>query len=141
MSYLEHSLNMSHFPASETFDSFFDAEIELCSVTGHNKHKDSKEEVVEELIEYTANPGKGFQKLGRWSSYILQGQGNSKHRTRVISAHCVLKNAQEGWGRVYQQHLRLITANNWATTPCNLFCDDLIRQIKIWKSQGEIDCY
>ena len=36
-SYIEHGLNMGRFKASETFDSFFDAEILLRSVTGHNQ--------------------------------------------------------------------------------------------------------
>ena len=39
MSYLEHGLNMVEFKASENFDSFFDTEINLRSITGHNSNE------------------------------------------------------------------------------------------------------
>ncbi len=39
VSYQEHGLNMSYFPASQTFDTFFEAEVQLRSVTGHTVHE------------------------------------------------------------------------------------------------------
>ena len=36
MTFAEHGLNMGQFPPSQTFDSFFQTEIELRSTTGHN---------------------------------------------------------------------------------------------------------
>ena len=35
--YQEHGLNMAHFKPSETFDTFFEAEVKLGTVTGFNK--------------------------------------------------------------------------------------------------------
>ena len=37
VSYQEHGLNMGYFKSSETFDTFFEAEVKLGSVTGYNK--------------------------------------------------------------------------------------------------------
>ena len=36
---LEPGINWAQFKSSETLASFFDAEVELQSVTGHNKHE------------------------------------------------------------------------------------------------------
>ena len=36
MTHAEHSLNMAQLPPSQTFDSFFDTEIDLRSTMGHN---------------------------------------------------------------------------------------------------------
>ena len=37
VSYQEHGLNMAHFKSSETFDTFFEAEVKLGSVTGSTR--------------------------------------------------------------------------------------------------------
>ena len=39
LTFTEHGLNMGQFPPSQTFDSFFQTEIELRSTTGHNSFK------------------------------------------------------------------------------------------------------
>ena len=142
-SYVEHGLNMAHFKASQTFDSFFEAEVELRSVTGHNKNEDPGTPhqqggtgllATNEIIEYWKGSGTDPRNLGRWS-WIRLGAG--PHTTRVVSVYGVGKRKTEGWGRVYHQHLRHIQINNLDCSPYELFCRDLFQQLRQWTEQGE----
>ena len=112
MTVVEHGLNMGRLPPSKTFDSFFDAEIELRSTTSHNTFENPESNhqqggtgimAIGELLQYYRVPSNDFRNLGRWSSCIIEG--SPQHRTRVVSAYCVGKSTAKGHGRVYQQHL------------------------------------
>jgi len=146
ISFAEHGLNMGRFPPSQTFNSFFQAETELRSVTGHNSTENPETQHqqggtgimgVGELLEYYKKPANDFRKLGRWTSVIIEG--SPQHRTRVVSAYCVGKTKPEGHGRVYQQHLRYLQHKGWdqTKTPYQLFCDDLLWQLQVWVGQGD----
>jgi len=148
LSYQEHGLNMGFFPSSQTFDSFFEAEVKLRSITGHNTHEnpDTPHQqggtgllAVNEISEYIKKAGcTDWRGLGRWSSYVLSSSPD--HRTRVISAYCVGKHKTEGPGRVYQQHLRHIMSNDdipLDMSPYDLFCEDLVKQLQVWNDQGD----
>ena len=61
MTFAEHGLNMGQCPPSQTFDSFFQTEIELRSTTGHNsfenpesRHQQGETGImaVGEMLEY-----------------------------------------------------------------------------------------
>ena len=80
VSYQEHGLNMAHFKSSETFDTFFEAEVKLGSVTGFNKTDQVDTAhiqggtgllTVNEILQYCRNSGTDFRNLGRWSWYLL----------------------------------------------------------------------
>ena len=144
MTHAEHGLNMARLPPSKTFDSFFDAEIDLRSTTSHNSFENPESThqqggtgimAIGELIQYYRHPSNDFRNLGRWSSCIIEG--NPQHRTRVVSAYCVGKNKPRGPGRVYQQHLRYIQHKGLDVTPYDMFCQDLLWQLKMWKQQGD----
>ena len=103
MTYAEHGLNMARLPPSQTFDSFFDAEIDLRSTTGHNSFENPESTnqqggtgimAIGELIQYYRHPSNDFRKLGRWSLCIIEG--NPQHRTRVVSAYCVGRSKAKG---------------------------------------------
>ena len=91
MSYLEHGLNMAEFKASEIFDSLFDAEIDLRSVTGHNsnesltsQHQQGRSGIlaINKVLEYYINGGTDCRDSGRWTSINLNG--SAEHCTRMI---------------------------------------------------------
>ena len=65
MTYAEHELNMARLPPSKTFNSFFNAEIDLRSTTGHNSFENPESThqqggtgimAVGELIQYYGSP-------------------------------------------------------------------------------------
>ncbi len=137
---------MGRFPPSQTFDSFFQAEMEMRSSIGHNSFENPETQhqqggtgimAMGEILEYYKTPKDDFRKLGRWTSAIIQG--SPQHRTQVVSAYCVGKTKPEGYGRIYRQHLRYIQHKGWEdiTTPYQLFCDNLIWQLKVWVGQGD----
>ena len=138
---------MAHFKSSETFDTFFEAEVKLSSVTGFNKTEQVDTAhiqgatgllAVNEILQYCRNSGTDFRNLGRWSWYLLYS--TPEFWTRVISAYSVGQRVTEGEGRVYQQHLREIMRNEsipLETTPYELFCNDLIQQLQTWVAQGD----
>ena len=73
VSYQEHGLNMSHFPALQTFYTFFEAELQLRSVTGHNVHEnpDSPHQqggtgllALNEILEYLKEGSTDWRGLG-----------------------------------------------------------------------------
>ena len=96
ISYQEHGLNMAHFKAPETLDTFFEAEVKLGSVTGFNKTEQIDSAhiqggtgllTVNEILPYCKTSGTDFRNLGRWSWYLLYS--TPKFRTRVVSIYCV----------------------------------------------------
>ena len=146
MTYTEHGLNMARFKPSETFCSFFDSEIELRSVTGHNsfenpisQHQQGGTGVLatNEILPYFRSGGTDFRNLGRWTSIVLEG--GSHFRTRIVNAYCLGKSRSKRTGRLYQQHLRYLQHHGMdeLTNPYDLFCDDLIRQLQTWRRQGD----
>ena len=142
---LEPGINWAKFKPSETLASFFDAEVELRSVTGHNKHENppTKHQMggtgiiaVNEINEYCKKSGTDFRGLGRWSWFVLEG--SPEHRTRVLSVYHVGKAKPQGPKRYYQQHLRYIQNKGLHTNPYDMFCDDLLRQLRVWKKEGDM---
>jgi len=140
----EPGMNWGQLKSSETYASFFDAEIELRSVAGHNKHENPPTDHqqggtgimgVGEMLEYWRTPSTDWRGLGRWTSVCLEG--SPIHRSRIVSAYCPGKSRAKGWGRIYQQHLRYIQQHGLDTNPYALFCDDLVNQLKRWTSQGD----
>ena len=131
--FIKPGMNWGQLKSSETYASFFEAEIELKSVAGHNKHENPPTEHqhggtgimgVGKMLEYWRNPGTDWRGLGRWTSVCLKG--SSVHRTYIVSAYCLGKSRAKGWGRLYQQHLRYIQEHGLETNPYALFCDNLI---------------
>ena len=142
-SYVEHGLNMARLKPSETFASFFEAEVELRSVTGHNKNENPESTHQQggtgllannEICQYMLGSGTDHRNLGRWSWMTL---GSPKHRTRVLSIYCVGKGVTKGLGRVCQQHLRHIQTHSLNTSPYQLFKQDLRLQLTEWVNQGD----
>ena len=104
-SYVEHGLNMAQLKPSKTFDSFFEAEVEMRLVTGHNRNEDPKSAhqqgdtgllATNEICQYLVGRGTDFRGLGRWSWMTL---GSSIHQTRVLSVYCVGKRIADGLGQ------------------------------------------
>ena len=113
------------------------------SVTGQNQNENAPTKyqpggtallAVNEISEYCKKLGTDFRKLGRWSWFTLQG--STVHRTRIESAYHVGKAKPPGLQSYYHQQRRHIQLHDLRTTPYDFFCSDLIRQLKIWMSQG-----
>ena len=147
VSYIEHGPNMGFYKPSETFDTFFDAEVDLRSVTGHNSNENPNTNhvqggtgllAVNEILEYCKKSGTDFRNLGRWSWFTLFS--TPEHVTRVVSLYCLGIRKPDGFGRVYQQACREIMRNDSIpldSEPYQLFCDDLLQQLKTWVAQGD----
>ena len=112
---MELGINWERFKTLETLASFFGAEVELWLITACNRNGNPLTRhqpggmgllVINELIEYCKNPCTNFQKLGKWSSYVLDLEGPPQHRMRVLSVYHVGQVTQKGDTRYYQQHLK-----------------------------------
>ena len=128
LSILESCVNQAHFLSSETLDSWFDAEVNLCSVVGFDRHKDTEVAyqsggtglvTINEISEYYNLSSNDFRGLKRWSWYTLEG--SPSHRTRVILVYTVGKSKHNGLKTVYQQHLCYIQQFGIDTNPYNIF--------------------
>ena len=89
---------MACFKSFKTFDSFFDAKIKLCSVTGNNNFENPMSNhqqggagvlATNEVLSYYQNEGINPHKLSKWTSIILEG--SATHWTRVVTAYCMRK--------------------------------------------------
>ena len=62
----------------------------------------SKEIAFNSILPYIRSSGKDTRGLGRWCWYMLQG--DSTHRTHIVSAYGVSKAKLPGLKTIYQQH-------------------------------------
>ena len=71
----EVGINHGNRPRSQTFDSLFEAEVELRSVAAHNSHENTGSDhqtggtailVTNTLLPYLKETGSDFRGLGRW---------------------------------------------------------------------------
>ena len=131
-------------PDSETMASYFDTEVDLRLVSSSNTAERSESNHLPEgtatvatntLCGYIKCTGKDYRNLGRWSWMQLQGEVG--HRTRIVQAYAVGNNKSKKLGSTYQQSLRHIQTYGLNTTPKDLMIKDLLRQLQIWKRQGD----
>ena len=92
--FVEPGINWSQPNSSETFSSFFNAEVELHSVMSHNKNEDPptlhQQGItvilgVKEIPKYWRNPSSNWRGLGWWTS--ICPEGNSEHKTQLTLAY------------------------------------------------------
>ena len=87
------------------------------------------------LCGYIKCTGKNYRNIGRWS--WMQPEGEAGHQTRIVQAYVVGNNKSKQLGSTYQQSLRHIQTHGLNTTPKELMIEDLLRQLQIWKRQGD----
>jgi hypothetical protein len=91
--------------------------------------------VLDELIPYSRRGQVDPRKLGRWTSYIIEGKNG--HCTRFVQGYSVGRNRSDLLASHYQQVLRYIQKHNLRTTPRKLFEDDFLHQLRVWRLCGE----
>ena len=88
------------------------------------------------LFEYARATDIDHRGLGRWTSVLLSH--TPEHTTRLVVAYCPCTSSSDtGLKTVYRQHLNYIQNNDLGRTPYQLFFDDLILQLKQWRSNNE----
>ena len=147
--YNEHRLNLSHKDNRNGFSQLFrGGESDIRSVAAHNKHEGKECGRVQEggtamvlfgtLIEQYEfeESGKDESALGRW--VVMTFRGENGLTTRVVSCYnpCYNKNLTSKTS--YQQHRRyFILRENDDTCPRKRFRQDLVRQLKSWRENGD----
>ena len=88
------------------------------------------------LFEYACDTEPDPRGLGRWTSWKLAHV--PEHTTRLVVAYCPCTGTnRSGLKTVYRQHLNYIQSENINRTPYQLFFDDLVAQLKTWRTQNE----
>lgn len=88
------------------------------------------------LFEYARSTDNDHRGLGRWTSWLLSHTPD--HTTRLVSAYCPGSGSSDkGLKTVYRPHVNHIQKANLGRTPYQLFFDDLILQLKKWRSNNE----
>ena len=147
--YNEHRLNLSHKSNKNGFAQLFrGGESDIRSVAAHNKHEGKEGGKTQEggtamvlfgqLIEQYdfEESGRDETGLGRWVVMTFRGEGGLT--TRVISSYNPCYNKNQASKTSYQQHRRyLLLKENDDTCPRTRFRQDLVRQLKTWRENGD----
>jgi hypothetical protein len=88
-----------------------------------------------ELVRYHKQKGDDFRGLGRWCSTVFYA--DLSHRTCIISAYNVGRQAPRGDSTIHQQKLRYIQTRGLDSTPLRLFTVDFVAQLQVWQHQGD----
>ena len=92
--------------------------------------------LTQSIMEYAHDMEVDPRGLGRWTSCKLHH--TPEHVTRLVVAYCPCTGSKDkGLKTVYRQHLTFIQKEQLDRTPYQLFFDDLILQLKKWRSHGE----
>jgi hypothetical protein len=111
--------------------------------TAHNKHEGVSRHqpggtatfACMELVRHHRQKGDDFRGLRQWCSTVFYA--DPSHRTCIISAYNVGRQAPRGNSTIYQQQLRYIQNHELNTTPLHLFTVDFVAQLQIWQRQGD----
>ena len=147
--YNEHRLNLSHKDNRNGFSQLFcSRESDIRSVAAHNKHEGKECGHVQEggttmvlfgtLIEQFEfeESGKDESGLGRW--VVMTFRGGNGLKTRVVSCYNPCYNKNFTSKTSYQQHRQyFILKENDDTCPRKRFCQDLVRQLKSLRENGD----
>jgi hypothetical protein len=125
---------------------FNGGETELRAIVSHNKIKEARKfqeggtaMIVDRDLIQQFNPeesGQDDQGLGQWMHIKFKGDDNIS--TWVICGYSPCVNKKKDSGTVYQQHCwHLINTLKDDTCPRAQFCNDLLRQLKQWRKDGE----
>ena len=115
VSCLKVGMNWAQTTSFKTLAIYFESEVEIHLVTGHNQNENASKKyqpggtallAVTEISEYCKKSETDFRKLGRWSSFTIQGL--QVHRTRIVSDYHVRKAKPPGLQSYYHQQRRHI---------------------------------
>jgi len=147
VAYNEHRINSSHKLNKNGLSQLFrGGEAEIRSVTGHNTHENVArfQEGGTSLMLFGPligqydfeHSGKDETGLGRWVVMVLQGSDGIK--TRIVCAYNACYNNKRGSKTAYQQQRRyFIRAEKDKTCPRRRFREDLEKQLKLWRKEGD----
>ena len=115
------------------------------SVASHNKletknagraQRGGTATVIRDLLApFVKDSNVDHTKLGRWSWCVLEAEGG--HRTRVVTAYSPVTNSATGLRTTVQQQWRYIRKKGLKTTPRQMFQDDLINLLRLWREKGD----
>ena len=143
----EVGLNFRTLPPSQTLHSFFsEAREDMRSAVAHNlqipKSITKRHQqggcgmlIFDEMLNYAREPQHDFRDLGRWTSFVFWA--NPAHKVRIVSAYQVGRAKPRGLETVYQQQMAYIREHDMQLDPRELFRQDFIRQLKIWRRAQE----
>ncbi len=145
--YNEHQQNLRHNANQNGFRQMFNGgETDLWAIVSHNVHKTvgKYQEVGTAVLSYgnllqQFDPeGSGCNDLGLGCWTYMRFVGDDRIITRVICGYSPCANKKKDSGTVYQQHRRhLINKLKDDTCPRARFWEDLLRQMKQWRKDGE----
>ena len=114
------------------------------SVASHNKNEQKnigrKQRggtafiIFDELAAFVKDTGTDHTKLGRYSWFKVEGEPG--HVTYFINAYAPCGNDSVGEATNYKQHCRYIQRNRLNTTPQEMFRNDLLSIISLWRGQN-----
>jgi hypothetical protein len=123
----EVGLTWGTYPPSANLASWFREDIQdMHTYTAHNKHEEVSRHqpggtamfACTELVRYQKQKGDDFRGLGWWCPTVFYA--DPSHRTRIVSAYNVGRQAPRGDSTIYQQQLRYIQNRGLDSTPSRL---------------------
>ena len=145
---VEHKINVAHKDNVNGLGQMFrGGEAEIRTQTGHNVHENVGRIqqggtgllLYGPLIEqYNFElSGKDDTGLGRWVVMTFQGEEGKK--TRVVAAYCPCVTPPKATKSSYQQHKRYLVnkEKDYETCPRTRFREDLIKQLRLWREEGD----
>ena len=145
--YNEHRQNLRHKANRNGFRQMFNGgETDLRAIASHNVHESvgKYQEGGTAVLSYgnliqqfdPEGSGRDDLGLGRWT--YMRFVGEDRIVTRVICGYSPCANKKKDSGTVYQHHRRhLINKLKDDTCPRARFWEDLLRQMKQWRKDGE----
>ena len=145
--YNEHRQNLRHNANRNGFRQMFNGgETDLRAIASHNVHETvgKYQEGGTAVLSYgnllqqfdPEGSGRDDLGLGRWT--YMRFVRDDRIVTRVICGYSPCANKKKDSGTVYQQHCRhLINKLKDDTCPRTRFREDLLRQMKQWRKDGE----
>ena len=145
--YNEHQINPAHKDNVNGLSQMFNGgEAEIRSLMGNNTHENvgRRQQGGTGLLLYGPliqqydfeASGKDDAGLGRWVVMTLRGSDGIV--TRIVCAYNPCKSAKKATRSSYQQHRRyFLKKEKDRTCPRTRFREDLIRQLKKWRDEGD----
>ena len=144
ISFNELGYNFTAVESSRNLASWFESDREMRCVTSNNEHDPALSRhqqggvgmlCFHEYLQFARTTTKDPRRLGRICSWAFWA--NPSHKFRFVTAYQNCKSKPKGLKTIHQQHTRYIQDHNLRCSPRELFRQDLVKQLKQWRKEGD----
>ena len=135
--------NWKQLPHQNLLPQLFQSETEIRAIAAHNQNEDDGRAqeggtcllVFDFLTSVVGDMGIDPTGLGRWCWTTFVGKDN--HTTRLVAAYQPVRSSKRQLKSVYRQQRRYFQLQGDMRCPRAIFKDDLVKQLRQWKNDGE----